>query len=225
MRQPSGAGAYGVYSKIGPVAGVSNTAVWRALHQQPKVSPEVRARIIALANEHHYHPNRLAEGFMTGKTHTVGLIVEHLSWQFDARLCDGVMHAAADDRAHVMIVNVTPGALPLSSLISQLIEQRVEGIIIAGGRRAISVKSVLEMWSHEIVPVSLMEISCDKPLDRITTDERRLAQTAVDYLLHLGHQRIAYCGVIGSGHAIRRCDESFGAKGISRWNFLSRRRI
>ena len=102
--------------KLAQLAGVSNTAVWRALHQQPKVSPEVRARIIALANEHHYHPNRLAEGFMTGKTHTVGLIVEHLSWQFDARLCDGVMHAAADDRAHVMIVNVTPGALPLSSL-------------------------------------------------------------------------------------------------------------
>ena len=45
------------------------------------------------------------------------------------------------------------------------------------------------------MPVSLMEISCDKPLDHITTDERRLAQTAVDYLLHLGHQRLAYCGL------------------------------
>ena len=83
--------------------------------------------------------------------------------------------------------------LPL--LISELIEQRVEGIIIFCGGITVPTKSVLEMWSHDIVPVLICDTLSEKPLDHIDTDERRLAQLAVDYLLRLGHQRIAYCGL------------------------------
>ena len=50
--------------KLAQLAGVSHMTVWSALHDKPGVSPEVRARILALAEEYHYHPNRLVEGLI-----------------------------------------------------------------------------------------------------------------------------------------------------------------
>ena len=121
----------------------------------------------------------------TGKTHTIGHITEHSTWQFHARVCAGVIDAAFHDQVHVMTLHrlghTTQPPLPL--LISELIEQRVEGIIIFCGSVTVPTKSVLEMWSHDIVPVLICDTLSEKPLDHIDTDERQLAQRAVDYLL------------------------------------------
>ena len=118
--------------QLAAIAGVSHMAVWRALRQQPGVGSEVRARILALADAHHYHANRLAEGLLTGDTRTIGLIVESVTWHFYSRLCDGIMNAAFRDRAHIIILSLLSEQLvwrELPLLISQLIEQRVDGII------------------------------------------------------------------------------------------------
>ena len=184
--------------KLAQLAGVSHVTVWCALHNQPGVSAEARARILALAEEQHYHPNRLVEGYLSGRTHLIGYISHHFSSSFPARLCEGLIHAASRDRAHILSLNMALGQPlqpQLSPLISQLIEQRVEGIIICCGNTTVSIKSVLEMWSHDIVPVLIDDTRSEKPLDHIDPDERQLAQCAVEYLLHLGHRRIAYCGL------------------------------
>ena len=105
--------------KLAELAGVSHMTVWLALHEKPGISPEVRARVLALAEAHYYHPNRPAEGMHSGRTRTIGLIVEHLTWYFYSRLCVGVMNAAFHDQVHVMILNTRRQAArpPFSSLI------------------------------------------------------------------------------------------------------------
>ena len=208
--------------KLAALAGVSHMAVWRTLQQQPGVNPQVRARILALAEAHHYRPNRLVEGLLTGKTRTIGLIVEHLTWCFYSRLCDGVLNAALHDRAHVIILNAITrhGEGQLSLLIDQLIEQRVDGIIIFSGSMPVATTSVLAMWSHDIVPVLQCDTVSEKPLDRIATDESRLAQGAVDYLLRQGHQRIGYCGLNQYRARNREMYHTFRTRGLPLGLFL-----
>ena len=204
--------------KLAQLAQVSHVTVWNVLHEKPGVHPQLRTRILALADEYHYYPNRLAEGLLSGHTRTIGLIIEHVTWHFYSRLCNGVMHAASRDQAHVITLNSTgegdANTRDLSSLISQLIEQRVDGIILATGNVPVPVKSVLEMWSHDIVPV-LFETPSEKPLDRLETDERGLAHTALDYLLSLGHQRIVYCGFNRQRARDREMRRAFQTRGIS----------
>ena len=186
--------------KLAEMSGISPSGVWRVLHNEPGVSPEVRARILALAEEYHYHPNRLVEGLISGKTRTIGYISEDVRWYYCAQISAGIIEAALRDQVHVIILNAKferGNMLPIAPLIDQLIEQRVDGIIISAVAtpHAISKKSVLEMWSHDIVPVLIGDTISEKSLDRVIADERRIAQLAVEYLLHLGHQRIAYCGL------------------------------
>ena len=204
--------------KLAELAGVSPAAAWRALQNKPGVNPEVRARILALADAHHYHANRLAEGLLSGHTRIIGLIVECVAWHFYSRLCEGVTNAAFQDQVHVITLSMTgkqPALRQLPLLISQLIEQRVDGIIIASGGALVPGKSVLEMWSHDIVPVLLCDTPGEKPLDYIATDERRLVNTAVEYLLHLGHQRIVYCGFEAERARNQEMRRAFRTRGIS----------
>ncbi len=204
--------------KLAALAGVSHVSVWLALHNRPGLSPQVRARILALADEYHYHPNRLAEGWLSGKTRTVGLIIEHVTWYFYAQLCDGVMSAAMRDEAHVIILNAMTGrgdASQLPPLIAHLIDQRVDGIILAAGETLVPAKSVLEMWSHDIVPVLIGDTHAERALDHIDTDERRLAQLTLDYLLQQGHQRIAYCGLERRRARNQEMQRAFDTRGLS----------
>jgi len=55
--------------------GMSQTTVSRALSGYPEVKPETRQRILKLAQEHGYHPNRSAAGLATGRAGAVGIVL------------------------------------------------------------------------------------------------------------------------------------------------------
>lgn len=214
--------------KIAGLAGVSHVAVWRAMRGKPGVNPALRERILALAAAHHCRSPRQTEESVPGKTRTIGLIIENVASHFYSRVCHGVMDAAFQDQVYVMTLNMVgvngePRQLPL--LVAQLIEQRVTGIVIATGKVPVSAKVALEMWSHDIVPVLLNDTPSEKPLDRVETDEHRVAQLALEYLLHLGHRRIVYCGfdpLCARNHAMK---EAFRARGISLEFFIEKAHI
>ncbi len=214
--------------KLAELAGVSHVTVWRALRGKPGVNPQVLERILALAAAHHYHPNRLAEGFFSGKTRTIGLVVENLPSYFYSRMCNGVMEAAFADRVHVITLNmygINGEPRQLSLLISLLIEQRVDGIIIASGLVPVPAQLVFEMWSHDIVPVVLCDTPSEKPLDRVQTDERRLTQMALEYLWQLGHRRIIYCGYDPMSARNYAMKQAFLAHGIPLEYFIEKAHI
>ena len=212
--------------KLAELAGVSHIAVWYALHNKPGVNPEARARILALAEELHYHPNRLVGGLISGQSRTIGYITEDSRWYFCAQVGAGIIHAAYRDQVNVITLNSAPvnselaERIPLAALVSQLIEQRVDGIIIIGGGRTfLPAKTVLEMWSHDIHPVVLFDTMSEKPLDCVMVDERRLAQIVVEYLRQLGHQRIAYYGVERRRKRSQELERAFQINGLSQEYF------
>jgi len=55
--------------------GMSQTTVSRALSGYPEVKSETRQRILKLAQEHGYHPNRSAAGLATGRAGAVGIVL------------------------------------------------------------------------------------------------------------------------------------------------------
>jgi LacI family transcriptional regulator len=55
--------------------GMSQTTVSRALSGYPEVKQETRARILKLAGELGYHPNRSAAGLATGRAGAVGIVL------------------------------------------------------------------------------------------------------------------------------------------------------
>ena len=84
-------------------SGVSITTVSHVLNEVPgkRVSPTTRARVLRVAGELHYRPNRLAQGLRTQRTQMIGFLSDRVTTTpFAGRMILGAQDAA--DRCGVI---------------------------------------------------------------------------------------------------------------------------
>ncbi|HEY3418042.1 MAG TPA: LacI family DNA-binding transcriptional regulator [Armatimonadota bacterium] len=181
--------------QLAQLAGVSIATVSRALNDDPHVLPTTRQRILDLANLYHYHPNRLAHGFLSGKSGAIGCIIPSINSGYYSRILRGVVEYAFAESYHVIILQAMHRADFLQRAVETLLEQRVEGMLIATGDDVPIPKTVLYgILSQGIIPVSMDTTETEIPIDHIHTDEDKFGELAIDHLADLGHREIAYIG-------------------------------
>lgn len=191
--------------QLANILGVSTSTVSLALRDDPRVLPETRRRIQELAAQYHYHPNRLTQSIISGKSSTLGCILPSVAFQFYARLLRGVLEQALAESYRVIPMVTDWQFGNIHPAIHTLIEQRVDSILIAGfGTEPIPREAVLEMRSHDIVPIALDSTCFESSVDEVSTDEEHLAVTAVGYLCDLGHREIAFVGEMPSKEFVGR---------------------
>ena len=62
--------------RSGPTpGGVSRSTVSRVVNEDRRVSDAVRARVLAIVQEHDYHPNAAGRTLATRRTHILGLLI------------------------------------------------------------------------------------------------------------------------------------------------------
>jgi hypothetical protein len=74
--------------------GLSIGTVSKVLRDHPDISQETRERVRKRMQELHYRPNLAARALVTGKTHTVGLVVPDLVHPFFGEVARGLRHGA-----------------------------------------------------------------------------------------------------------------------------------
>ncbi|HEY3376263.1 MAG TPA: LacI family DNA-binding transcriptional regulator [Armatimonadota bacterium] len=181
--------------KIAQLAGVSPSTVTRALRNESRIGAATRARIQALAEQYHYLPNRLTQNLMSGRSFALGVLVPSVVTPYSSRMLAGILESARQTGYRVIITE--SHARPTDSLaaVQMFIEQRVDGILLDTGHlEPLPRKTILEMRSQRVIPIGLDATAIAGEIDHVHTDEAALAAEAVDYLLHLGHVRIAFVG-------------------------------
>ena len=188
--------------QLAELAGVSIGTVSLALRDNSRISVKTRRRIQALAEQHGYRPNRLTQGLISGKTHTIGCILPSVTCTFYARLLRGVLARAFEAGYHVITRETHSRLLDTCKAIHALVGQRADGILIASEHPAtIPRETVQAMLRHQAWPVGLDSTPFEEAVDEIRTDETQLAETAVGYLAGLGHRHIAYLGSVPGSRA------------------------
>ncbi len=190
-----------IIRQLAELAGVSIGTVSMALRDDARIHPDTRARIQELATRFHYRPNRLMQSLVTGASHTLGCLIPFVDFPYCSRILRGVLEEAFLASYHMFVLETHGQEAHTILGIQSLIEQRVDGVIIhSGHQRSLPRKTMLELRSHNIVPVILDATRADLPVDAVCTHEQQLAELAVDYLHGLGHRRIAYLGPASKGH-------------------------
>jgi LacI family transcriptional regulator len=165
------------------------------LNDDPHVLPETAQRIRELAELCHYRPNRLTQSLFSGKSQSIGCLMPFVDTVFFSQILRGILEAAHQNSYHVTIVQTHFQMLHTRAALQELVERRVEGILIATSHlEPIPMGSLLDMWSHDIVPIAIDSTTNMAGVDHVTTDEQQLAEIAVGYLYHLGHRRIGFVG-------------------------------
>jgi LacI family transcriptional regulator len=195
---------------VAAAAGVSPTTVSHALSGSRAVRAETRERVIRVAADLGYTPNRLASGLRLQRTGVVGLASDRIATTpFAGRIVQGAQDAARERDAVLMVVDSEGDAELEARQLRSLADHRVDGILLA------------RMFHQEVdrptalgaTPVVLVDAvpAGGWHVPAIAPDETAIAMTAVQHLLAAGHRSIAFVTTTDDAPASRGRETGFRA--------------
>jgi LacI family transcriptional regulator len=182
----------GVSPTIRDVAVAANVAIGtvsRVLNGHKSVSEDVRRRVLKAIKKLKYEPDRVAQSMRLGVTRTVAFATRDISIPgFGA-----IVNAAEEARrssGYTLLLTMTDERKERELNLLRIFQQRrVDGVIMATSN-----ENDVEL-SKQIrgigIPIVLLDRESPSQLDAITLDHRRGIRAATEYLLGLGHTRIA----------------------------------
>lgn len=178
-------------------AGVSQPTVSLVLSRNPKarVAPETRARVLKVAEELGYRPNRLAQGLVRRRSFALGIIVPGFANPVNAAIISGAERVAAQAGYAVLLCEAAE--IDVGQHLKALGDRQIDGVIIAG----IS-QSALADADLRRLNVVLINQQSDS-FSTVQDDSLRAGALAADHLLGLGHRRVAFIGPLSAASAFR----------------------
>ena len=176
--------------EIAAHAGVSQATVSRVINNKPNVREETRRRVLAVIEELGYVPNAEARSLVTQRTTKIGLIVSDIINPFYPELVESVEEFARDSGYAILLCNTQRDPSKDQIYARFLIEQRVAGVLFT----SITPQSnaPMQFLKAKIPFVFTNRYLRDIPVPSVLTDNVGGAYKMTEYLLELGHSRIAF---------------------------------
>ncbi len=172
-------------------SGVNVSTVSRALNSVYGVHRDTRKHVLAVAARLNYRPNRVARGLVTGRSHTLGLIVSDIRNPFFAEVARGAEDAARSANCDLVLCNADLDPEKQMNYVRSLMEKRVDGFLM-NSVAALSRGQQRELASCGI-PIVLLNRSAARGLfSTVHADNEGGGKLAAQYLLRLGHRHIAH---------------------------------
>jgi LacI family transcriptional regulator len=174
-------------------AGVSRTAVSFVLNgRDVAIPPATRERILVAAADLGFRPNAAAQALARRRTGWFGLVTEIVTAPFAVDVIRGAQQRAWRDERFLLIAPSDDEQIMESAAIEKLLEQRIEGLIIAATwHRAVTVPPN----AHDVPCVLVNCFDADGVLPGIVPDEVGGGRKAARVLLDAGHERIGHITV------------------------------
>lgn len=182
--------------------GISHSTVSRALSRDPEVFSLVkeatRKRVARVAADLDYSPNLMAQGFVTGRTGTLGLLTYQINREISGSQADRILKAA-DQRDLQILVSLAANRFSEASLddqvrqIGQMVSRGVDGLLIhTRGDQAEPERIVNAVKGR--VPVVTFHHPTRDDLCGVVLDETAGFDEITGHLVRLGHERICFIG-------------------------------
>ena len=183
-------------------AGVSVSTVSRVLNDKVDVASDTQDKVLAIIDELGYTSNLAARSMRSRRKNLIGLVVPDIGFPYSIEILKGINRAIFES-TFALLVYTTGGIRKADSVsreqhyVSLLNNSLTDGVIIVASAAA-------EFNSEaEIISVDPHVINPQYPSVQGTNYQG--ARDVMNYLLNLGHTRIAFiCGRPEIGSAIRR---------------------
>jgi len=187
---------------VAKTAGVSISTVSRVLNGKVDVASDTQERILAIIDELGYTSNLAARSMRSRKKNLIGLVVPDIGFPYSIEIMKGINRAIAESNFDLLVY--TTGGIQKDGTITReqhyvslLNNSLTDGVIIVASAAGefITDAPIIAVDPHVINPKypSVQGTNYHGALD------------VMEYLLRLGHQRIAFIGGrSGTGSAVRR---------------------
>ncbi len=179
---------------IAQVAGVSKAAVSYAFNGSNKISETTREKILKIASELNYTPNRNAQRLRAKQTKRIGLFLPFFSGSYYMYLCESIFRMLQLSEYKLEIY--TSSVNTVSEQIAEVIGAGIDAAIVQYSFHSSSdFDKFISATQKSGIPVVCL--TNDRVFDKcscvVMDNERCLSQT-VDYLIETGHRKIMYFG-------------------------------
>jgi len=171
-------------------AGVSRAAASYVINGKPGVGPATRERVLGIAEELGFRPNRLARGLRQGHSKAIGLLLADVSNPFYPEIAAGVLEAAKSLDYKVFLSHTGDDSRQQASEAHALLDHRCDGLIFTTLTSADG--HLLEQLMRHGVPfVQMVRRVPGIAADFVGIDDESGGRAAGEHLLTLGHRDIA----------------------------------
>jgi LacI family transcriptional regulator len=177
---------------LAEILGLSITTVSRVLNGKAKkyrIREETQQRVLQAAREYNYVPNKLARGLKMSRTDTLGLIIPDISNPFFADIAQSIEKEARLQGYSLILGDSGDDQTIETDLIRLLLSHKVDGIIIAPV--GIDYKQIIQTYNSGMPLVVIDRCFPEIGLPYITSDNYQGGNDAVNYLIAMGHRKIA----------------------------------
>jgi LacI family transcriptional regulator len=178
-------------------AGVSIATASRVLGGSTHpVSEATRSRVLSAAEELGYRPSELARALVKRNSRIIGVIVGDIADPYFSEIARGVDDVAAKGGYLTMICNSDRRPAAELAHLDVLRDYAAAGVVFAGSgyedgpesARLAEAVEELQQRGSAVVALAARDFACP----HVLVDNRAAAREATEYLLSLGHRRIAF---------------------------------
>ena len=172
--------------------GLSIGTVSKVLRDHPDISPKTRERVRQRIQELNYRPNLTARALVTGRTHTVGLVVPDLVHPFFGEVAAGLSKPLRKKGYSVIISSSDEDFELENRAIDQLLARRVDALLLAPSQRD---WSFLANFEEQTTPLILIDRRpADTRVNFVGVNDEEIGRIATEHLIEQGCRRIAHIG-------------------------------
>ena len=174
---------------VANAAGVGRSTASRVMSGQPNVKAATRAKVLEAAERLGYSPNPLAQGMLSGRTHTLGVVLADVENPFFAQATRAITDTARGLGYDVILANTDEYLQAEEAAVRLMLDKRVDGIVISP---TTSLRRDHLRRALQTTPVVLIDRKAPAlGVDTVVVDNYTAAFRATQHLTHLGHTRIA----------------------------------
>ena len=178
---------------VARMSGVSISTVSRVINRSAFVSPEIRQTVEKILTETGFRPNALARGLLNNSTQTIGVMLPRIDLSTFAAMFDGIAQVLSDRGYGVMLANTRDDLAEELRYMDLFNEQRIDGMLFFGTGENAAYADALAKLRAPVMLVGQSGAYLGCPSVRL--DNFGAARAMVNYLISLGHRRIACLAV------------------------------
>ncbi|EMT39121.1 LacI family DNA-binding transcriptional regulator [Thermoanaerobacter thermohydrosulfuricus] len=174
---------------VAKLAGVSTATVSRVLNEQGGVNSETKQKVLDAIKKLNYKPNTIAKNFRQNKTDTIIVVIPDITNTFFSKILLGMQDVANANGYNVLLCNTNNDVEKELEYIRFTERRGADGIIFLTAR--VNYTNILELTKTCPVVVACEYID-NLDIPTVSINNFKAAYEATEYLIKLGHKKIAY---------------------------------
>jgi DNA-binding LacI/PurR family transcriptional regulator len=193
---------------VADLVGVSKQTVSAVINDKPGITEETRARVLAAIEQLGYRLDFRARSLRTGRTRTIALLVTDVASPFLSKIASAAEDCAYAAHYNLVLYNTRDSIERERAYIDSVVQRSVDGVLAIAARDASTATASLTAAGIPVVMLDRIPQQYRGP--SVTFDNRGAGRLAAEYLLSLGHRRLAHIAGPDSVNISQERLEGFG---------------